>query len=138
ARHEDVSTVMCAPVYSEVLKLTTEVVLGPEDGLRRICAARCDFLTLIFKSKLTNFIATLSPTKTAELDRALAFALELPIPSELQDGRSYSGGGGMARLRGGSSSGASRGVGVWGTKTNSTICGAGAGMALMASGGTDS
>jgi len=31
----DASTVVCAPVYSQVLGLTTEVVLGPDDGLPR-------------------------------------------------------------------------------------------------------
>lgn len=29
AGHDDVSTVICAPVYSHILGLTTEVVLGP-------------------------------------------------------------------------------------------------------------
>ena len=69
AEHDDVSTVICAPVYGEVLGLTTEVVLGPEDG---------DFLTLMFKSKLGRFVSTLSGTKIAQLNRALAHALELP------------------------------------------------------------
>ena len=78
AEHDDVSTVICAPVYGEVLGLTTEVVLGPEDGLPRTSALRCDFLTLMFKSKLSQFVATLSGTKIAQLDRALAHALELP------------------------------------------------------------
>ena len=78
AEHEDVSTVICAPVYGEVLELTTEVVLGPEDGLPRTCAIRCDFLTLMFKSKLTHFVSSLSPFKLAQLNRALAHALELP------------------------------------------------------------
>lgn len=73
AEHEDVSTVICAPVYGEILGLTTEVVLGPEDGLPRAC----DFLTLMFKSKLTHFISTLSAFKLAQLNRALAHALEL-------------------------------------------------------------
>ena len=59
AEHDDVSTVICALVYGEILGLTTEVVLGPEDGLPRACAIRCDFLTLMFKSKLTHFISTL-------------------------------------------------------------------------------
>lgn len=77
AEHEDISTVICAPVYSEVLGLTTEVVLGPEDGLPRISAIRCDFLTLMFKSKLTHFVSTLSATKIIQLNRALAQALEL-------------------------------------------------------------
>lgn len=78
AQHEDVSTVICAPVYGEVLGLTTEVTLGPEDGLPRTCAARCDFLTLMFKAKLTQFAGSLSPAKVAQLNRALAHALELP------------------------------------------------------------
>ncbi|HWO42015.1 MAG TPA: type II toxin-antitoxin system PemK/MazF family toxin [Candidatus Eisenbacteria bacterium] len=79
AAHEDVSTVICAPIYSEVLGLTTEVVLGPEDGLPRTSAIRCDFLTLMFKRKLTHFVSTLSAPKVAELNRALAHALDLPV-----------------------------------------------------------
>ncbi|HWP60472.1 MAG TPA: type II toxin-antitoxin system PemK/MazF family toxin [Candidatus Acidoferrales bacterium] len=79
AEHEDVSTVICAPVYGEVLGLTTEVVLGSEDGMPRTSAIRCDFLTLMFKNKLTHFVSTLSAPKLAQLNRALAHALELPI-----------------------------------------------------------
>jgi len=79
AEHEEVSTVVCAPVYGEVLGLTTEVVLGPEQGLPRTSAARCDFLTLMFKRKLTDFVGTLSLAKIAELNRALATALDLPL-----------------------------------------------------------
>jgi mRNA-degrading endonuclease toxin of MazEF toxin-antitoxin module len=52
-------------------------VLGPEDGLPRTCAIRCDFLTLMFKRKLTHFVSTLSAFKLAQLNRALAHALEL-------------------------------------------------------------
>jgi mRNA interferase MazF len=71
--------VICAPVYGEILGLTTEVVLGPEDGMPRACAIRCDFLTLMFKSKLTHFVSTLSTFKLAQLNRALAQALEIPL-----------------------------------------------------------
>jgi len=77
AENDDVSTVICAPVYSEILGLITEVVVGPEDGLPRSCAARCDFLTLMFKAKLTDFVGSLSPAKMVDLDRALAHALDL-------------------------------------------------------------
>jgi len=77
AENEHVSTVICAPVYGEVLGLQTEVVLGPEDGLPRTSAVRCDFLALMFKTKLTHFVATLGPVRTGELNRALARALEL-------------------------------------------------------------
>jgi mRNA interferase MazF len=79
AEHENLSTVICAPVYSEILGLTTEVVLGSEDGLPRNCAIRCDFLTLMFKNKLTHFVSTLSAFKLAQLNRALANALELSL-----------------------------------------------------------
>ncbi len=77
AGQDRISTVVCAPVYSEVLGLDSEVVLGHEDGMPRECSVRCDYLTLIFKLKLTGFVATLSPAKLGELNRALCYALEL-------------------------------------------------------------
>jgi mRNA interferase MazF len=78
AENDDVSTVICAPVYSQVLGLSTEVVVGPDEGLPRVSSVRCDFLALMFKRKLTGFVASLPPRKRAELDRALAVALDLP------------------------------------------------------------
>jgi mRNA interferase MazF len=77
AGHDDVTTVVCAPVYGEVLGLRTEVPVGPDDGLPRDSAIRCDFLTLMFKRKLTGFVATLSSSRQAELKGALARALQL-------------------------------------------------------------
>ena len=77
AESDDVSTVVCAPVYSRVLGLSTEVVVGPEEGLPRVSSVRCDFLALMFKRKLTTFVAALPPAKIAELDEALSIALDL-------------------------------------------------------------
>ena len=77
AGHDDVSTVVCAPVYGEVLGLRTEIVIGAEDGVPRESSVRCDFLTLMFKRKLTGFVATLSEAKQVELKRALGHALQL-------------------------------------------------------------
>ena len=77
AESEDVSTVVCAPVYSRVLGLSTEVVVGPEEGLPRLSSIRCDFLTLMFKRKLTTFVASLPAQKVRELDQALSVALDL-------------------------------------------------------------
>jgi len=77
AGNDDISTVICAPVYRRVLGISTEVVLGPDQGLPRVSALRCDFLALIFKRKLTTLVGSLSSGKTAELDRALAIALGL-------------------------------------------------------------
>jgi hypothetical protein len=42
-----------------------------------VSAIRCDFLALIFKSRLTTFVASLPPHKLAQLNRALAVALDL-------------------------------------------------------------
>lgn len=77
AGNDDVSTLICAPVYGEVLGLRSEVVVGIEESLPRECAIRCDFLTLMFKAKLTNFVGTLSADKLKQLNHALHYALEL-------------------------------------------------------------
>jgi mRNA interferase MazF len=77
AENDDISTVVCAPVYSEILGLRSEVVLTIEDGLPRESTIRCDFLTLMFKSKLAHFVGTLSMEKVRQLNRALKHALEL-------------------------------------------------------------
>ncbi len=77
AGHDDITTVVCAPVYSEVLGLRSEVVVGVEDGIPRRSAIRCDFLALMFKSKPTGFVATLSTEKQDALRQALAYALQL-------------------------------------------------------------
>jgi mRNA interferase MazF len=81
AENDDVSTVVCAPVYSEVLGLSTEVVVGQSEGLPRTAAIRCDFLALLFKRRLTTFVGALPPRRVADLDRALAVALDLPEPA---------------------------------------------------------
>lgn len=78
AKNDDISTVICAPIYSEILGLRSEVVLGPEDGLPKESSIRCDFLTLMFKRKLTHFVGTLTQEKVIELDSALRHALEIP------------------------------------------------------------
>ncbi|HEV3217426.1 MAG TPA: type II toxin-antitoxin system PemK/MazF family toxin [Vicinamibacterales bacterium] len=77
ANHLDLSTVICAPVYHEVLGLRSEVVLGVDDGMPRQSAIRCDFLTLMFKRKLTGFVAALPHGKQIELKQALLRALQL-------------------------------------------------------------
>ncbi|HVT02915.1 MAG TPA: type II toxin-antitoxin system PemK/MazF family toxin [Thermoanaerobaculia bacterium] len=82
AGNDDISTVICAPVYGEVLGLATEVVIGPEAGIPRSSAIRCDFLMLMFKSKLTTLAGRLSEPKLQELNGALARALDLPAPRD--------------------------------------------------------
>src|SRR5438128_1369581 len=43
------STVVCAPVYSARLGLSTEVFVGPEEGLREESSIHCDALISIQK-----------------------------------------------------------------------------------------
>lgn len=78
AENPDVATVVCAPAYSQVLGLRTEVVLNADDGLPRTGAVRGDFLMLMSKSKLTQCVGRLSANRIDELNRALGQALELP------------------------------------------------------------
>jgi len=75
--NDDVSTVVCAPVYAESLGIRSEVSIGPAEGLPLESSIRCDFLMLMFKNKLTRFVCTLPAGKQMELSRALAYALQL-------------------------------------------------------------
>jgi len=77
ARNDDIATVVCAPVYGDVLGLRSEVIIGPDEGVPRESSVRCDFLMLMFKRKLTGFVATLSESKQVELVNALQEALQL-------------------------------------------------------------
>jgi len=77
SENDDISTAICAPIYSEILGLRSEVVVTTEDGLPRDSAVRCDFLTLMFKRKLTHFVGSLSADKLKQLNRALQYALDL-------------------------------------------------------------
>ena len=38
AEHDDVLTVVCAPVYGQTLGLRTEVLVGEDDGLPKDCS----------------------------------------------------------------------------------------------------
>lgn len=69
------STVMCAPVYSARHGLATQVPVGVDEGLRHENGIHCDELVSLPKSRLTNFVGSLSAARVEELDRALVTAL---------------------------------------------------------------
>lgn len=71
------STVVCAPVFTEGQRLSTQVSVGVGEGLKHKSWIMCDNLVSLAKSDLTNYVGALSPEKTAELNRALAVALDL-------------------------------------------------------------
>lgn len=71
------STVICAPVYSHYDGLSTQVPIGIEEGLKHDSSVYCDDLVSLPKSRLTDFVGSLSFAKIVELNQALAIALAL-------------------------------------------------------------
>jgi mRNA interferase MazF len=69
--------VICAPINTEADGRSTEVPVGVEDGLKHNSAINCDQLVLVEKSKLTNYIGSLSSKKLAALRDALRIALDI-------------------------------------------------------------
>jgi len=70
-------TVVCAPVYSSNSGLASQVSVGPDEGLKNVCAVHCDGLVSIRKGELTDFVGSLSGRKLAELASALKVALAI-------------------------------------------------------------
>jgi mRNA interferase MazF len=71
------STVVCAPVYTRRDGLHTQVEVGVDEGLEHDSSVHCDELMSLPKGSLTQYLGSLSAAKLVQLDRALAFALEL-------------------------------------------------------------
>jgi len=74
------STVICAPVFTVHDGLSTQVKVGPDEGLKHQSSIHCDELVSLTKSALTHYVGMLSTEKLAVLDHALALALDLPTP----------------------------------------------------------
>jgi mRNA interferase MazF len=71
------STVICAPVFSSGEGLSTQVAVGPDEGLKHSSWIMCDNLVSLRKADLTQYVGSLPKSKVAELDQALKMALEL-------------------------------------------------------------
>ncbi len=72
------STVICAPVYSRHDALSSQVLIGSEEGLKHESSIHCDELVSLPKSVLTNYLGSLSPRKLTALNQALRIALDIP------------------------------------------------------------
>lgn len=66
--------IVVATVSKHIWGLSSEVVLGPEDGMPRECAIGLDNLRTVPKAQLTEAITELGPKRIDELCRALAAA----------------------------------------------------------------
>ena len=71
------STLICAPVFSSGEGLSTQVAVGPDEGLKHDSWIMCDNLVSLKKADLTHFLGSLSRSKLAELNQALKMALDL-------------------------------------------------------------
>jgi mRNA interferase MazF len=71
------STVICAPVYSRYDGLSTQVQIGPDQGLKHESSIHCDELVSLPKNMLTRFVGQLDAVGLRALDSALAVALGL-------------------------------------------------------------
>jgi mRNA interferase MazF len=72
------STVICAPIFSNGEGLSTQVEVGPDQGLKHQSWIMCDNLISLKKADLTTYIGSLSAAKINEVSRALKMALDLP------------------------------------------------------------
>lgn len=73
------SSVVCAPVYTRRDGLHSQVAVGIDEGLKHESSVHCDDLVSLPKTMLTDYVGSLSAEKLLELDRALAFALDLRV-----------------------------------------------------------
>jgi len=73
------STAICAPVYTRHDGLSTQVAVGVEEGLKHESSVHCDELVSLPKTMLTRFVGSVGGARLAELDSALAAALDLEV-----------------------------------------------------------
>ena len=71
------SSLACAPVLSSGQGLSTQVAVGPPEGLAHGGWIACDNLQSIAKTDLTDCVGSLSESKIVELNEALELALGL-------------------------------------------------------------
>jgi len=71
------ATVICAPIFTQGSGLSTQVAIGPDEGLPDDSWIVCDNLRSLPKADLTQFVGSLSWPKLAQVDEALRIALAL-------------------------------------------------------------
>jgi mRNA interferase MazF len=71
------SSLICAPVYSQRDGLSTQVPVGPDEGLKKESSIHCDELVSLAKTALTHYVGSLQAEAMRQMDSALAVALSL-------------------------------------------------------------
>jgi mRNA interferase MazF len=71
------STVIWVPIYSSHIGLSTQILIGTDEGLKHESSIHSDELVSLPKSALTNYVGSLAPEKLHALDTALRIALDI-------------------------------------------------------------
>ena len=71
------SLVIVAPVTTRISRISSEVLLGTDDGMPHDCVANLDTITTIPKDYLKSRLTTLSAKKLKEVETAIRFALDM-------------------------------------------------------------
>jgi len=69
------SRVTVAPITATIRGIPSEVPLGPEDGMKQLCAANLHNIITVAKGELGRRLAQLDSHRMREVCIALAFAL---------------------------------------------------------------
>ena len=80
AAREAMTKVTVAPITSTVKGLSSEVPVGPAEGLDHDCAISLDNVLTIPSSRLGRTLGFLSPTQEKALARAIVLAYDLDLP----------------------------------------------------------
>jgi mRNA interferase MazF len=72
------TSVICVPITRTIRGISSEVEVGPEQGLPAVSAISCDNLLTLPQAALDSVpVGRLDEVKRAELDRALRYALDI-------------------------------------------------------------
>ena len=76
------NAVAVASITTTIRHVPSEVVLGPDDGMREPCAVNLHQLWTATKAELQHKITTLSPRRMEEIRQAAIYVLGLEEPDE--------------------------------------------------------
>jgi mRNA interferase MazF len=71
------ASVICAPIFANGEGLSTQVAVGPSEGLKHPSWVMCDSLVSLRKEDLKEYVGSLAAAKLRDLNEALKRALGL-------------------------------------------------------------
>jgi mRNA interferase MazF len=74
---EYLGEVTIAPITTTIRNIPSEVFLSKAEGVPQECAVNSDHLQTVSKGKIGALITSLTPSKMADVGRAIRFALDI-------------------------------------------------------------